>query len=85
MSQLARSRHRFTYADYLAHEDASAEKHEFLEGDIYAMAGGTPEHAALSVAISSLLSNPLTGGPCRVFSSDLRVRVIATGLATYRT
>jgi Uma2 family endonuclease len=80
----ARSRHRFTYADFLAHEEASADKHEFLDGDIYAMPAVTPEHAALSVAISTMLSNHL--GPstaCRVFSSDLRVRVLATSLVTY--
>jgi Uma2 family endonuclease len=47
------------------------------------MAGGTPEHAALSVAVSSALLAQLRGGSCRVYSSDLRVRVLATGLVTY--
>jgi Uma2 family endonuclease len=58
-------------------------KHEYLDGEIYAMAGGSPEHALLSVAIASSLRAQLEGKPCRVFSSDLRVRVVATGLATY--
>jgi Uma2 family endonuclease len=49
----------------------------------YSFAGGTPEHTALSVAVSSALLGQLRGGPCRVYSSDLRVRVLATGLATY--
>ncbi|HSD27016.1 MAG TPA: Uma2 family endonuclease [Vicinamibacteria bacterium] len=75
--------HRYTLADYLAFEEASTTKHEFLNGEIYGMAGGTPEHAALSVAVSSALLAQLRGGPCRVYSSDLRVRVLATGLATY--
>jgi Uma2 family endonuclease len=75
--------HRYTYADYLALEAASNVKHEFLAGEIYGMAGGTPEHAALSVAVSSALLAQLRGGPSRVYSSDLRVRVLATGLATY--
>jgi Uma2 family endonuclease len=75
--------HRYTFADYLAFEEGSNTKHEFLDGEIYGMAGGTPEHAALSVAVSSLLLSQLRGGPCRVFSSDLRVRARATGLATY--
>ena len=53
-------------------------------GEIYGMAGGTPEHAAaLSAAVISALLTQLRGGPCRVYSSDLRVRVLATGLATY--
>jgi Uma2 family endonuclease len=75
--------HRYTFADYLTLEESSNTKHEFLNGEIYAMAGGTPEHAALSVAVSSALLAQLRGGPCRVYSSDLRVRVLATGLATY--
>jgi Uma2 family endonuclease len=75
--------HRYTYADYLALEEASNVKHEFLGGEIYGMAGGTPEHAASSVAVSSALLAQLRGGRCRVYSSDLRVRVLATGLATY--
>ncbi len=75
--------HKYSFSDYLAFEEASNTKHEFLNGEIYGMAGGTPEHAALSVAVSSALLAQLRGGPCRVYSSDLRVRVLATGLATY--
>jgi Uma2 family endonuclease len=77
------SLHRYVFADYLALEEASNTKHEFLNGEIYGMAGGTPEHAALSVAVAAVLRAQLVGGPCRVYSSDLRVRVLATGLATY--
>jgi len=58
-------------------------KHEFLAGEVWAMAGGTPDHAAISVNVSTLLSISLRGRPCRVYSSDLRIRVLATGLATY--
>jgi len=75
--------HRYRFSDYLALEGASNTKHEFLDGEIYGMAGGTPEHAALSVAVSSAFLARLRGGPCRVYSADLRVRVLATGLATY--
>ena len=46
----ARPRHKYSLADYLAVEEMSAVRHEFLDGEIYAMAGGTPEHAALSAA-----------------------------------
>jgi hypothetical protein len=42
---------RYTYADYLTLEASSNVKHEFLGGQIYAMAGGTPEHAALAAAV----------------------------------
>lgn len=75
--------HRHSFQDYLALEEASNVKHEYLTGEIYGMAGGTPEHAALAVAVSSAFHAKLRGGRCRVFSSDLRIRVLATGLATY--
>jgi Uma2 family endonuclease len=73
---------RYTYADYLALEDSSNVKHEFLDGQIYAMAGGTPEHAALAAATIGLLFGSLRGSPCRAYDADLRVRT-PSGLATY--
>ena len=72
----------FSYADYLALEASSNVKHEFLGGQIYAMAGGTPDHAALAAAASGLLFGQLRGGNCRVFDADLRVRT-SSGLSTY--
>ena len=52
------SAHAVHYAwhEYLALESASNVKHEYLDGQIYAMAGGTPEHAALQLAVPNLLS-----------------------------
>lgn len=73
---------RYTYAEYLALEATSNVKHEFLGGQIYGMAGGTPEHAALAAAITGLLFAQLRRGRCRAHDSDLRVRM-PSGLATY--
>nr|UXE44468.1 hypothetical protein Hi04_10k_c2441B_00016 [uncultured bacterium] len=73
----------YTFREYIAHEAASNVKHEYLDGQIYAMAGGTPSHAALASAVGGQLYAQLRRGPCRLYSSDLRVRVLATGLATY--
>lgn len=64
-------------------EEESSTRHEFLAGEIVAMAGGTPEHAAMAAEVIGQLRERLQGSPCRVFISDLRVRVLATGLATY--
>ena len=66
--------HHYTYAEYLELEEGNAARHEFLNGEIYAMAGGTPKHAALAIAVAAALLGDLRGGPCRVHSSDLRVR-----------
>jgi Uma2 family endonuclease len=75
--------HNYTYQDYVWLEEASPTKHEFLAGEIVAMAGGTPEHAAMAAEVIGQLGEQLRGGKCRVFTSDLGVRVMATGLATY--
>lgn len=72
----------YTYADYLALEASSNVKHEFLSGQIYAMAGGTPEHAALAAAVIGLLFGQLRGTECRAYDADLRLRT-PSGLATY--
>ena len=72
-----------TYSDYLAAEEASEIKHEYLRGEVFAMAGGTPEHAALAARASAALIAGLRGKPCNVYSSDLRVRVEETDLTTY--
>lgn len=81
MVQAARA--RFTFAEYVHLEQNSGVKHEFWQGQVYAMAGGTPEHAALAGRIAGVLSAAVRPGPCDVFTSDLRVRVSASGLATY--
>lgn len=73
----------YTRADYLALEASSNTKHEYLDGQIYAMAGGTPEHAALAAAVIGLLFGQLRTGRCRAYDADLRVRVLETGLTTY--
>jgi Uma2 family endonuclease len=73
----------YTFEDYLSVEEMSAVRHEFLDGEIFAMAGGTPEHAALLAAVLIVLGRGLEGRACRPYSADLRIRVVATGLATY--
>ncbi|MSP62493.1 MAG: Uma2 family endonuclease, partial [Myxococcales bacterium] len=67
---------RMSYAEYLASEEKSAVKHAYLRGEVYAMAGGTPEHARLAAATISELTKALAGRPCVVFTSDLRVRIL---------
>jgi Uma2 family endonuclease len=75
--------HRFSFEEYLMLEEDSGIKHEFLDGQVWAMSGGTPDHAAMAGNVLTLLNVQLSGKRCRVFTSDLRVRVRATGLGTY--
>lgn len=74
---------RKTYAEYLAAERDATIKHEFVDGQIVAMAGGTPEHARLAANVVAALVSALRGRRCGVFSSDLRVHIPATGRSTY--
>lgn len=75
--------HRYTYAEYVALERESPTKHEFLDGEIYAMAGGSEDHSALAAEILRVLGNAIGDRPCRVHTSDLRIYVEAVGLATF--
>lgn len=81
--QVVRRRHRYTYAEYVALEADSTTKHEFVDGEIYAMSGGTEEHSALAAATLRALGDGLGDRPCRVHTSDLRIYVEAVGLATF--
>jgi len=75
--------HVFGYAEYLQRERETGLRHEFLDGQIFAMTGGSPEHARLIAEMTFALRSAVDPERCRVFSSDLRVRIPATGLATY--
>jgi len=77
----SRRRVHYTYAEYLRLEEESPIRHEYLDGEIYAMGGGTPEHAALAAAVIRLLGAGVAPS-CRVFTSGLRIRT-STGLTTY--
>lgn len=80
---LARRIHRYTCADYVALELSSRTKHEFLDGEIYAMAGATEEHSALAAEVLRALGNAIGERRCRAHTSDLRIYVEAVGLATF--
>lgn len=75
--------HRYSWHDYVKLAADSNVKLEFFDGEIFAMAGGTPAHSALAMAVGVQLGGQLEGKACRAFNSDLRIRVPATGLGTY--
>jgi Uma2 family endonuclease len=74
---------RYTLEEYVTLEAFSNVKHEFWDGQMFAMAGGTEAHSAIATTLASLLFPQLRGGRCRARNSDLRVHVPATGLSTY--
>jgi Uma2 family endonuclease len=59
--------------EFLAWEREQVGRHDWFQGEVFAMAGGTPRHAALGAALAGELRAALRGGPCRVLSSDQKV------------
>ena len=79
----AAKRERLTETQYFAIAEASLEKLEYLDGEVYAMSGGTAMHALIAINVATGLKARLGVGGCRVFSSDLRIHCLETGLYTY--
>ncbi|CAG0941862.1 hypothetical protein BROC_01627 [Candidatus Brocadiaceae bacterium] len=63
-----------TEAEYLDGEPYSDIKHEYIHGEVYAMAGASRNHNILTNTIARLLGNHLEQMPCTVFSSDMKVK-----------
>jgi Uma2 family endonuclease len=82
MSATARRMH-WTEEEYLAFENNSPTKHEYLEGEIFAMAGAKPSHNQIASNTLVALGTLLRGQHCRTFNSDQRIYVPQTGLYTY--
>jgi len=64
----------FTIDEYLALERTEEERHEYLDGCVYAMAGESPDHGRICVNLTRRLAAQLDGSGCEVFSKDLKVR-----------
>lgn len=73
----------FTPQEYLARERVALDKHEYYQGEIFAMSGASKEHVRITGNIYWRLAAQLDGKSCQPFNSDLRVKVSATGLYTY--
>src|ERR1022692_2256810 len=63
-----------TEDEYLAFERAAEERHIYVDGEIFAMAGASEEHNDISVNAVVSLSIQLGDGPCRVWDKDVKVR-----------
>lgn len=72
-----------TLDEYVALEESSGVKHEFFAGVAYAMTGASPAHNLITANVISSLRPQLRGKSCRIYTSDQRLNVQATGLYTY--
>lgn len=82
MSTLPAQR-RYGSIEYLALERAAQERHELVDGEIRAMAGGNRRHSAIASRLGYLLERALEGQGCEPFTSDMKVHVPATGSYRY--
>jgi Uma2 family endonuclease len=74
-----------TVEEYLAFEEAAATKHEYVDGLVYAMAGGKQEHSSIAANVIGLLHAQLRGRACRVHTSDMAVRIESQGKTRFIT
>jgi Uma2 family endonuclease len=74
---------RMSEQEYLRFEEAAKTKHEYRHGRIFDMAGGTADHAAIAMNTGAAITNRLGDKPCRVYGSDLRVRINESGHYCY--
>jgi Uma2 family endonuclease len=73
----------FSFEDYLAYESEQPEKHEFVRGEIFAMAGARRAHVTVSLNLASAFKTHLRGTPCRTYMADMKVRVEAADCGFY--
>lgn len=83
MSALSNSSNYVTVVEYLHDEELSDVKHEYLNGIVHAMAGGTLGHDAIGLNVTSALKTRLRGGRCRPHGSDALVHLSRQGDERY--
>jgi Uma2 family endonuclease len=74
---------RLTAQEYLERERAAEHRSEYWAGEMFAMAGASEAHNLIVTNVSGELRAQLKSRPCKTYSSDMRVKVEATGLYTY--
>ncbi len=73
----------YTREEYLEFETASEERHEYVNGEIRLMTGGTPDHNEIAINLATLLKSALRGKPYRIFGADQRLWIPNRNLYTY--
>jgi Uma2 family endonuclease len=73
----------YTPQEYLALERDSPQRNEYFNGEIFAMGGASEKHNLIVGNVFASLHTQMRGKPCKVYSSDMRVKISQTGLYTY--
>lgn len=64
-----------SHDDYFALEQEQDQRFEYIAGEVFAMTGGTERHALISVSTGAALLAALHGRPCRIYGSDMKLRI----------
>src|SRR6185503_6229144 len=80
---VAYSKNKYTIAEYLEMENAATEKHEYYQGEIFAMSGPKFQHILVSRNLFLTLGQKLKGKPCQPLGSDMRIHIPKNTLFTY--
>ena len=73
----------FSAADYLVWEATQSERHEFIDGEVFAMAGAEDRHVTVAGNLYITLRQHLSGSACRTYMSDMRLHVAAANSYFY--
>lgn len=74
---------RFTPTEYLEWEKQQEFRHEYVDGEVYAMTGGTVNHGEIAANFINILRNHLRGSGCRVLTSDVKIQTLASNSYCY--
>ncbi len=74
---------QLTPQEYFAWEEQQLHKHEYIEGQVYAMSGGSVNHGRIAIRFTSMFDSHLEGSSCIIGNSDIKVKVVTTENYTY--
>jgi Uma2 family endonuclease len=74
---------RFTPEEYFAWEEQQLHRHEYIDGEVYAMSGGSINHSNIAMNFGTMLKNHLKGSGCKTLNSDARVNIFESNNYIY--
>ena len=74
---------KLTPEEYFAWEDRQLERHEYIDGEVYAMSGGSVNHSEIASKFNRLLGNHLDDSGCKTLNSDARIAILEVDEYSY--
>jgi Uma2 family endonuclease len=74
---------QFTPKEYFAWEENQLSKHEYIEGEVYAMSSGNVNHGRIAIRFTTMFDSHLEGSSCITGNSGIKVKIVKTNNYTY--